>query len=141
MADEKTKAPAETNGTDQDVYRPLTASERMKSSSVLMVLVGLWVSMFSINIGMDVGMKMSVGPAILATIVGYLVCGCFAAAVGLIGQKTGLPSYVIFKPAMGSAGQIIIATIMFLAVSIGSLGMQADIVARSIAEVAGMDHQ
>lgn len=119
---------------DQDVYLPIKQSERMKNRDIFMIFVGLWVAMFSVNIGMSVGQSLSVGPAILATLLGYAISGAFAIFTGLIGQKMGLPSYVIIKLSMGSIGQILISFIMFLAVSVGSLGMQADIVGRAIAE-------
>lgn len=129
-----------STAADQDVYTPIAASERMKSSDVFMIFVGLWVAMFSVNIGMAVGQSLSVGPAILATILGYAICGGFAVLTGLIGQKIGLPSYTLIKLSMGSLGQILISFIMFLAVSVGSLGMQADIVGRSFCETFSISY-
>ena len=137
MAEEKTTAVNEsigTNATDQDVYKPIQASERMSIGNVFMIFVGLWVAMFSVNIGMSVGMSLSVGPAILATVLGYAISGVFGVFSGLIGQRSGLPSYVLFKLSIGSTGQILISFVMFLAVSVGSLGMQADIVGRAVCE-------
>ena len=136
MSEEMKTAATNTTASaaDQDVYQPIAASERMKSRDVFMVFVGLWVAMFSVNIGMSVGQSLSVGPAILATILGYAISGAFALFTGMIGQKMGLPSYVLIKLSMGTPGQILISFIMFLAVSVGSLGMQADIVGRSLCE-------
>lgn len=124
---------AESTAVDQDVYTPIPPSARMKWPHMFMIFVGLWVAMFSVNIGMSVGQSLSVGPAILATLLGYAISGIFAIFMGLIGQKTGLPSYVLIKLSLGTVGQVLISFIMFLAVSVGSLGMQADIVGRSIA--------
>lgn len=137
MAEEKTTVVSgETvaNAADQDVYQPIKESERMPIGNVFMIFVGLWVAMFSVNIGMSVGQSLSVGPAIAATVLGYAISGVFGVFTGLIGQKSGLPSYVMFKLSIGSTGQILISFVMFLAVSIGSLGLQADIVGRSICE-------
>lgn len=120
--------------TDQDVYQPIKDSERMSVGNVFMIFVGLWVAMFSVNIGMSVGQSLSVGPAILATVLGYAISGVFGVFSGLIGQRSGLPSYVLFKLSIGSAGQVLISFVMFLAVSVGSLGMQADIVGRAVCE-------
>lgn len=125
---------AASTSTDQDVYKPIKDSERMAIGHVFMIFVGLWVAMFSVNIGMSVGMSLGVTQAILATILGYAISGVFGILTGLVGQRSGLPSYVLFKLSIGSTGQILISFVMFLAVSVGSLGMQADIVGRAICE-------
>lgn len=143
MAEETKNVVQETaaaSTAEQDIYVPVKPSERMKAREVFMVFVGLWVAMFSVNIGMQVGQSLSVGLAILATLVGYAISGVFAIFTGLIGQKTGLPSYVSIKLCMGSFGQILISLIMFLAVSVGSLGMQADIVGRAIAATFSINY-
>ena len=103
MSEEKNQVVTEAAGsTDQDVYKPIQASERMAIGHVFMIFVGLWVAMFSVNIGMSVGMSLSVGPAILATVLGYAISGVFGILTGLIGQRSGLPSYVLFKLSIGS---------------------------------------
>ena len=120
-------------GTDQDVYTPIEDSKRVNWPTMLMIFVGMWVSMYSVNIGMAVGQQADVKPAIIGTILGYAIAGVFAAFIGGVGQKTGLASYVVSKAPLGSGGQILIACIMFLTIGMGSVGLQADTVARSIA--------
>ena len=71
MAEETKNVVQETaaaSTAEQDVYVPVKPSERMKAREVFMVFVGLWVAMFSVNIGMQVGQSLSVGLAILATL-------------------------------------------------------------------------
>ena len=120
-------------GADQDVYTPIDDSKRVNWPTMLMIFVGMWVSMYSVNIGMAVGQQADVKPAIIGTILGYAIAGVFAAFIGGVGQKTGLASYVVSKAPLGSGGQILIACIMFLTIGMGSVGLQADTVARSIA--------
>lgn len=127
-------ASVQMQGTDQDVYKPIEKSQRVSWPTMMMIFVGMWVSMYSVNIGMAVGQSMNVVPAIIATILGYLIAGIFAAFIGAIGQRTGLASYVLAKGPLGSAGQILIALLMFLTIGLGSVGLQADTVARSFAE-------
>ena len=120
-------------GTDQDVYTPIAESQKVNWPTMLMIFVGMWVSMYSVNIGMAVGQSADVQPAIIGTILGYAIAGVFAAFIGGVGQRTGLASYVVSKAPLGSGGQILIACIMFLTIGMGSVGLQADTVARSIA--------
>lgn len=119
---------------DQDVYAPIKESDRVNWPTMLMIFVGMWVSMYSVNVGMAVGQSYSVRPAILATILGYAIAGVFAALISDAGQRTGLASYVLAKCPLGSVGQIMIACLMFVTIGMGSVGLQADTVARSIAE-------
>ncbi|MDW7661963.1 MAG: cytosine permease [Bacillota bacterium] len=121
-------------GTDQDVYEPIKESQRVNWPTMLMIFVGMWVSMYSVNIGMAVGQSMAVIPAISATVIGYAIAGLFAAAIGLVGQKTGLSSYVLAKGPLNWTGQMLISFIMFLTIGVGSIGLQADTVGRAIGE-------
>lgn len=119
---------------DQDVYEPIDESQKVNWPTMLMIFVGMWVSMYSVNIGMAVGQSMAVIPAITATVLGYAIAGIFGAMSGLVGQKTGLSSYVLAKGPLNWTGQMLISFIMFLTIGVGSVGLQADTVARSIAE-------
>jgi cytosine permease len=122
------------SGADQDVYEPIDESQRVNWPTMLMIFVGMWVSMYSVNIGMAVGQSMALIPAITATILGYAIAGVFAAAIGLIGQNTGLSSYVLAKGPLNWTGQMIISFVMFLTIGVGSVGLQADTVGRAIGE-------
>jgi cytosine permease len=126
--------PQGMSGSDQDVYEPIDESQRVSWPTMLMIFVGMWVSMYSVNIGMAVGQSMALIPAISATIIGYAIAGIFAAAIGLIGQKTGLSSYVVAKGPLNWTGQMIISFVMFLTIGVGSIGLQADTVGRAIGE-------
>lgn len=118
--------------TDQDVYSPIKESAKVNWPTMLMVFVGMWVSMYSVNVGMAVGQSYSAKPAIIATVLGYAIAGIFAALISDAGQRTGLASYVLAKCPLGSVGQILIALLMFVTIGLGSVGLQADTVARSI---------
>lgn len=118
--------------TDQDVYSPIKESAKVNWPTMLMIFVGMWVSMYSVNVGMAVGQSYSAKPAIIATVLGYAIAGIFAALISDAGQRTGLASYVLAKCPLGSVGQIMIALLMFVTIGLGSVGLQADTVARSI---------
>ena len=132
VENEDAKKSVGINVADQDVYEPIKQSQRVNGATMFMIFVGMWVSMYSVNIGMAVGQSMSLKPAIVATVLGYAISGVFAAGIGLIGQKTGLPSYVLAKGPLNWTGQILISVIMFLTIGIGSVGLQADTVGRAI---------
>ena len=128
----ETTAQAPTTSSEEDVYSPIKESERVNWPTMLMIFVGMWVSMYSVNIGMAVGQQMPIKSAILATVLGYAIAGVFAALIGDAGQRTGLASYVLAKCPLCSVGQTLIAALMFLTIGVGSVGLQADTVARSI---------
>lgn len=120
--------------SDQDAYEPIDESEKVEWHNMFMIFVGMWVSMYSVNVGMSVGQSMALKPAIIATILGYGMAGVFATFIGIIGQETGLNSYVLAKGPLNWGGQTLIATLMFITLGLGSVGLQADTVARAIAE-------
>ena len=132
MDRKKNGAAATDQMTDQDVYSPIKESAKVNWPTMLMVFVGMWVSMYSVNVGMAVGQSYSAKPAIIATVLGYAIAGIFAALISDAGQRTGLASYVLAKCPLGSVGQILIALLMFVTIGLGSVGLQADTVARSI---------
>lgn len=102
--------------TDQDVYSPIKESAKVNWPTMLMIFVGMWVSMYSVNVGMAVGQSYSAKPAIIATVLGYAIAGIFAALISDAGQRTGLASYVLAKCPLGSVGQIMIALLMFVTI-------------------------
>ena len=93
----ETTAQTPTTSSEEDVYSPIKESERVNWPTMLMIFVGMWVSMYSVNIGMAVGQQMPIKSAILATVLGYAIAGVFAALIGDAGQRTGLASYVLAK--------------------------------------------
>lgn len=120
--------------TDQDVYKPIKESEKVKGIHMFMVFVGMFISMYSVNIGMAVGQSMAIIPAITSIVLGYAIAGICAMVIGIIGVRTGLNSYVLAKGPMNWMGQIFISFIMFITIGVGSLGLQADTVGRAIAQ-------
>lgn len=64
---------------------------------MMMVFIGMWVSLYSVGIGYDIGMKPSCTQAIWSCVLGYGIAGIIAAFVGEIGRVKGLPSHVLAK--------------------------------------------
>ena len=122
MSEIKKKTNIETTTLEQ-----VPQNERKGWVDVALIQAGVFICVPSLLLGGLLAGSMSLGNAIIAGIIGYVLSTVVAVATGIIGVDLHVPTCVVTKSSFGETGSRIIVSSVFAVASIGWFAVQNNV--------------
>ncbi len=110
---------------EDHAVQPVPASDRRSLAQMVMVQAGWNISVSAFLVGSTIGAGTRFGTAMLAVLLGNAFLALIAIAVGLIGYRTGLTTYLISRAIFGVNGSVL-ASLAFGILAMGFIGVLMD---------------
>lgn len=122
-----------TRGGDVDVadlmadnaLEPVSPEHRQSLLQLIVVQSGWNISVSSFLVGGVVGAGVPFWTGVLAILLGNAILVCVSTAVGLVGCRTGLTSYLISRIVFGTRGSVFVS-VMLGVIAMGFIGVLMD---------------
>lgn len=107
------------NNMETTTLKKVAPDEKKSWVSVMMVQLGCMVCVPSLMLGGLLAASMTVGNAILAAVIGFVMVSVFISLQGIIGSDVGVPTSVIAKACFGEKGAKYMISLLWIVVAIG----------------------
>lgn len=115
------------NMMESTTLKPVPKEARKSWVNIAFITAGGMICVPSLVIGGTLVAEMSLGSALIAGAIGYLLTVMMSYTMGIIGADLGVPTCVIALPAFGKkGGQYIVSTVFTIAL-LGWYGLQTNI--------------
>lgn len=110
---------------EDHALQPVPPERRQGLWRLVMVQIGWNISVSAFLVGGTIGAGVSFGTAVAAILLGNLFLSLVAIAIGLVGFRTGLTSYLISRVVFGIQGSVLVSLVLGV-LAMGFIGVLMD---------------